>query len=333
MVAGEQKIEDNRLRRAAILALGFVLSACASDTLGRDAAAPTIVEEEVVLAADPAALHGSFIRPAGKGPFPVVVIHAGSGPTDRNGNQPGVENNSLKMIAHGLAERGVASLRIDKRGIGASAGAMIAEVDLRFETYADDLVAWAQLIDARVDTSDVALLGHSEGGGISILAAQRFSPSHVVLVATPGRRGSDVIREQLEGRLPPDLAAKSEEILTALENGETVDDAPPQLAALFRPSVQPYLASWFRYDPAEELKKVDAPVLILQGTTDIQIPVSDAERLAGAHDNARLVVIEGMNHVLKDAPADPAANAAVYNQPDLPLSNGVIEAVATFLTE
>ncbi len=329
-----KRLIGERVRiKIATAALLWLAGACGSETVQPATAFPTVTEEEIVLAAEPAALRGAFIRPAGEGPFPVVVIHPGSGPTDRDGNQTGVENNALKMIADALAERGVASLRIDKRGVGASAGALIAETDLRFETYADDLAAWARVVDERSDTGDVALLGHSEGGGISILAAQRFAPARLILVATPGRRGSDVIRAQLEGRLPPDLGARSDEILTALENGETMDDAPPQLAALFRPSVQPYLISWFRYDPAEELSKIDAPVLILQGTTDIQIPVEDADRLAAAHDNARLVTIDGMNHVLKDAPADPAANAATYNQPDLPLSEGVVEAIETFLSE
>lgn len=333
MGADVQYAKPKRPGFIAILMFGLFLSACASETLRGDAAAPAIIDDEVILASGASQLHGSYLRPAGAGPFPAVVIHAGSGPTNRNGNQPGAENNALKMIAYGLAERGIASLRLDKRGIGASADAMVEEKDLRFETYADDLAAWAGFIKARADTSDVALLGHSEGGGISILAAQRFSTSHLILLAAPGRRGSDIIREQLAGRLPPDLGAKSEEILSALENGETVDDPPPQLAALFRPSVQPYLISWFRYDPADELSKIDAPVLILQGTTDLQITEADAERLAAANDNARLVVIEGMNHVLKDAPADPAANVAAYSQPDRPLADGVVDAIADFLTE
>ncbi len=314
---------------AAIAVTGLLLAACATAS----APVPGAAEEAVTLRADPAPLHGTFLRPAGAGPFPVVVMHPGSGPTDRNGNQAGVENNALKMIAEALADRGVASLRIDKRGVGASAGALVSESALRFETYADDLADWARFADAREDTSAVALLGHSEGGVIAILAAQRLAPSHLILVAAPGRRGSDIIRTQLKGRLPPDLAGKAEEILTALEKGETVDDPPAQLGALFRPSVQPYLASWFQYDPAEELAKIDAPLLVLQGTTDIQISVDDARRLAGARPNARLVVIDGMNHVLKDAPPDPAANAATYNQPELRLSDGVVDAIEELLTE
>ena len=316
------------------VAASVALSACATN-IGPETAkvgAPTeITMEAVTYASEPGALHGTFTRPAGAGPFPVVVFQAGSGPTDRDGNQPGAMNNSLKMLGDGLAERGIASLRIDKRGIGESAAAAVSEDTLRFETYADDMAAWATSMDARDDTGDVAFLGHSEGGALAILAAQQFAPSHLVLVATPGHRGSDIIRTQLEGKLPPALAAKTEETLVKLESSELAPDAPPELGALFRASVQPYLISWFKHDPAEGLKALSAPVLVVQGTTDIQISVSDAERLAEASDG-ELVIIEGMNHVLKDAPADQAANVAVYNQPDIPLSDGVVDTIADFIT-
>lgn len=291
------------------------------------------IEEELILDSEPGDLYGAFLRPAGPGPFATVIIHPGSGPTDRDGNLPGAVNNSLKMLAEGLAAKGIASLRIDKRGVGRSVAAMTAESDLRFETYVDDLAAWRALVDARPDTADVLLLGHSDGGVVSILAAERSTPARLILLSTPGRPAPDLLREQLQGQLPPDLAARSNAILDALSAGTTVDDAPRELYALYRPSVQPYLISWFRYDPAAELAKVEAPVLIIHGANDIQIPAGDGERLASAREDPRRVVVDGMNHVLKDAPAERMANLAVYNEPDAPLAQGLVETIASFVGE
>jgi fermentation-respiration switch protein FrsA (DUF1100 family) len=140
-----------------------------------------------------------------------------------------------------------------------------------------------------------------------------------------------LIRTQLRPQLPAELWAESERILAALEAGNTTDSVPPSLAVLYRPSVQPYLISWFRYDPASEIAQLQVPVLIVQGTTDIQVTVAEAEALGRAKPDAELVVLEGMNHVLKLVPADPAKQQASYSDPSLPVAPELIDRIAAFV--
>jgi len=280
------------------------------------------------------ALHSTLLLPKEMGkPVPVVLILSGSGPTDRNGNSPMLpgKNNSLLMLAEGLASNGIASLRYDKRGVGESAKAMTAEADLRFETYVDDAVAWCEQLRNDKRFSAVVIAGHSEGSLIGMLAAKRCNAAGFISIAGAGRAAADILRTQLAGKLPPELATKSEAILKSLEAGKTTENPPAELAALYRASVQPYLISWFRYDPAKSIAELKVPVLVVQGTTDLQVSVDDARRLAAANLKAKLVIIEGMNHVLKEVPPDRDKQMASYSDPNLRLAPEFLTGVVEFV--
>ena len=216
---------------------------------------------------------------------------------------------------------------IDKRGIGASAAAMTGEADLRFQTYSDDAKAWAAELRRQTGASCVFLLGHSEGALVAEVAAET-SPGicGLILVSGAGRKAGDVLREQL-ATLPDALKAQAYAALTELEAGRLVPDPPQELLALFRASVQPYLMSWLALDPAAILASLKPPTLIVQGDRDIQVSLADARALAAARPDAELVVLAGVNHVLKAAPADQAGNVATYADPSLPLGPGVMEAI------
>ena len=276
------------------------------------------------------ALSGTLLVPDAKEPVPVVLLIAGSGPTDRDGNNPAMHNDALKMLATDFAMNGIASLRYDKRGIAESASAATKESDLRFETYIDDAVAWCnQLHEKRF--SSVVIAGHSEGSLIGMIAAKKCGAAGFISLEGAGFPAADILRTQLKTRLPEDLNAKSEAILKSLEAGKTVDDTPPQLAALYRPSVQPYLISWFRYDPAKEIAALKIPVLIIQGTTDVQVSSDDAKRLAAANPKAKLVTIEGMNHILKMVSGDLKAQIPSYGDPKLQLSEKLTPELVQFV--
>lgn len=290
------------------------------------------VSTDIALPAQPAPLHGTLLTP--EAPTAVAVILPGSGPTDRDGNSPmGVAASTYRLLAEGLAEQGVATVRIDKRGIAASAAAGPAEADLRFDAYAADARAWATEAAARTGQPCAWLIGHSEGALVALKAVESGDDKicGLILLSGAGRPAGVVIREQLQAGLPDPLKTQAFAVLSELEAGHTVADTPPALAALFRPSVQPYLISWLPLDPAALLAAYDGPVFIGQGTTDLQVTVTDAQALAAADPKATLKLWDGVNHLLKTAPADRAANLATYADPALPLAPGVAEDVGAFI--
>lgn len=289
-------------------------------------------EKEVKVKSEINKLYGTLLIPEGKKEVPVVLFIAGSGPTDRNGNQGMVQTNTTRLLAEGLAEKGIASLRYDKQGIGKSVKAAKEESDLVFEDMISDAQLWLDYLLKKKNFSEVIIAGHSQGSLIGILAAKDREVSKIISIAGAGRPIDEILLEQL-GTQSEELLEKATPIIEKLKNGEEVTDTPPELAALFRKSVQPFLISWMQYDPAAELKKLDKPALILQGSTDIQVPVKDAELLSKASEKADLVLIEGMNHVLKDAPEERNANMMTYSNPKLHLSDGVLSAIVDFVKE
>ena len=237
-------------------------------------------------------------------------------------------NNSLRYLAEGLAAKGIASVRYDKRGVGASRALLKSESDIRFDDYVGDAVAWLTKLRADRRFTSVAVIGHSEGSLIGMIAAQRAHADAFVSLAGVGRRAPLVLHEQLAKQLPPEMLAQADRAFASLERGQTTDSAPPALAALFRSSVQPYLISWFRYEPAVEIARLTVPVLVAQGTTDMQVTVADAESLAKAQPKAKLAIIDGMNHVLKMVPVDQAAQMRSYGDPTLPVAPALVDAIA-----
>jgi pimeloyl-ACP methyl ester carboxylesterase len=277
--------------------------------------------------------------PGAKGSAPVLII-PGSGPTDRHGNNPlGVRAASYRLLAEGLAARGIGSVRIDKRGMFGSRAAVADGNAVTVADYASDVHAWVKAIRAATGAPCVWLLGHSEGGLVALAAAAE-APEGVcglMLVAAPGRKVGAALREQL--RANPANAPLLDQALAAIEQleaGQRVDTAAlhPALMSLFAPPVQGFLISLLAQDPAALLARYRGPALVLHGRRDIQATVADAERLAAARPGVKLVMLEDVNHVLKRvATYDRAANAATYADPDLPLAPEVVEAVAGFVSQ
>ena len=312
-----------------------VLAAClpARVTAQADRTMPPFTATDVTLATPTGVLHGTLLAPAAPARVPVVFIHPGSGPTDRDGNSrllPG-KNNSLRLLAEGLAARGIASLRIDKRGIGASAAAMTAEKDLRFDTYVDDALGWLRWLKTDPRFTRIVVVGHSEGALIGAVAAGRLPADGYVSLSGAGLPAATILRRQLAGKLPPDLVDANEQILASLEHGTVVDTIPPKLWTLYRQSVQPYLISWFRYDPAAVVHGLTMPVLLVNGSTDLQVDSTDVSALAHARPDARLLWIPGMNHVLKLVAGDLTAQLPSYSDSTLPVAPALVSGVAAFV--
>ena len=280
-------------------------------------------------------LHGTLVN--ARNSDPIVLIVPGSGPTDRDGNNPmGMRTDAYKLLAEGLIDKRIASVRIDKRGMFGSSGAGEANV-FSPQAYVDDIHAWIDAVKAeRASDECVFLLGHSEGAlMVSLAAKDRKDVCGLILVAGMGRKMGDVIREQLISN--PANAPVLDQALNAiaeLEAGRHVDvtNMHPALLPLFNPQVQDYLIAMFAIDPVEAVAKSGRKTLIIQGDRDLQVTLADA-RLLDKAPKTRLRVIPGMNHVLKAAPEDRAGNLATYADPSLPLADDLVRRIRTFVKD
>jgi pimeloyl-ACP methyl ester carboxylesterase len=268
---------------------------------------------------------------------PVVLMIPGSGPTDRDGNNPaGLTAASFRLLAEALAGQGVSTVRIDKRGMFGSKAAVADANKVTIGDYAADTHSWVKSIRDQTGARCVWVLGHSEGALVALAAAQEpVGICGVILVSGAGRKLSDVIREQL--RTNPANAPLLDSAMVALdqlERGAHVDVSAmhPALQKLFAPPVQDFLIDVFRYDPAKLATSLKVPLLIFQGERDLQVSVADAKALAAAQPSAKLVLLPSMNHVLKDVSTDDrAANFATYSDSSLPVDADLVAAIADFV--
>jgi len=290
----------------------------------------------VSLTANGLTLHGTLELPTTAAPHPVALIIAGSGPTDRDGNSaalPG-RNDSLKLLAQHLARHGVATVRYDKRGIGQSKTTQ-AEHDVTFDDFVNDAAAWIRHLRADRRFSSVSVIGHSEGSLVGMLAAQHTHVTAFVSLAGPGENLADTILRQVRANPanPTAIVKEVEASVAELRAGRTVQRVNPLLAPLLRPSVQPFLISAFKHDPGRALGQVKAPVLIAQGDQDLQVTTRDAQNLKAAHPASELLILKGVNHVLKRVGTDLVLNQRSYVDPTVPFAAELPARVATFIKD
>ena len=296
-------------------------------------AAAALVSSNVNIPGPQGPLAATLTDPAKNAP--VLLLIPGSGPTDREGDNPaGVSGGIYRQLSEQLAARGIATLRIDKRGMFGSKRAIADANAVTIADYVADVRGWTTFLQARGKPC-VWLAGHSEGGIVALAAAQQ--PTGIcglILLAAPGRPLGSVLRTQLKPKLPPAMFASADAAIARLERRQRVDAAsvPAPLAPLFNPAVQPYLMDLMAHDPAALAAKSRLPMLIVQGETDIQVGTEDARLLAAARPGAKLVLVPGINHLWRKAPADEATNAATYRDSTIPVDPRVAAAVAAFVT-
>jgi uncharacterized protein len=276
---------------------------------------------------------GSLLVPETKKAIPVVLIIAGSGPTDRNGNSmAGISAQPYKLLAEGLAKNDIASLRYDKRGVGKSVIEGMKEDSLRFDDYIDDAIAWVEILSKDKRFSKVVILGHSEGSLIGMVVAQNSKAHSYISLAGAGRRIDEVIVQQLKDQKQPENIVKEiTDMFEVLKEGKKIENPNPMYFSLFRPSVQPYMISWLKYKPQVEIKKLTKPILVVQGNADIQVAESESLLLKNANPKATYLLVEKMNHVLKSSTLDRTENLATYSKADLPLAEGLVSGLVKFI--
>ena len=273
-------------------------------------------------------IHGTLINLNNTNSTLAIII-SGSGPTDRDGNNTSMKSDYLKMLAEGLQENGISTYRYDKRGVGKSVGDLKSGHEIKFSDYINDVVSIINHFKKSKKFKELVVIGHSEGALIGMIASQSIA-DRFISVAGAGEDYLTLIERQLSIQ-PPFVRSMSEPIIEKLKNKKLVDSVPPLLNSLFRADVQLYLIDASSYDPVEEISKLNIPILIIQGSTDIQIQVSDALILHKAAKNSRLEIIEGMNHVFRQASDNRLLNLQTYGNPELPIDNNMINIISEFI--
>lgn len=306
-----------------LFSIVFLLQASFAIAHGFDAIEDSIASKGLMLKGTmtlPAHLHQKV---------PLVIIIAGSGPTDRDCNSAmGFKSDAFKKLANYLVNNQIASFRYDKRGVGASVSKDFKESDFIFSDYVDDAKAIVAKYANDPRFSQIIIAGHSEGSLIGMLAATE--KCKYISISGPSDNAGVIMKKQLKGQLGP-KEKYAYKLLDSLMKGHSVTNTDKDLDVLFRSSVIPYMKSWFSYTPSKIIKKVTCPILIINGTTDLQVGQDQATALKKANPKAQLAIINKMNHVLVESEADQAANLKTYSQPSLPLSAEFLEVMLKFI--
>ncbi len=276
-------------------------------------------------------LAGTLYTPNTSDKTNLVILIAGSGPTNRNGNQVGVKNNSLKLLAEGLATNGISVYSYDKRLFALLKSGDFDESKLLFDDFITDASDVISYFREKNKHHKIIVVGHSEGSLIGMVAAQASKADGVVSIAGAGSPIDQVLEFQMNQNAPF-LLKQTKEILKELKAGNIVKIENVALSSLFRESVQPYMISWLTYNPQDEIKRLNIPVMIINGTVDLQVTVSEAELLKKAKPDAVYLIIENMNHVLKEV-KDVTENQQSYTNPDLPVAAELIREISDFVNK
>lgn len=260
------------------------------------------------------------------GKVPVVIVIAGSGPVDRDGNAGGMlRSDSYRMLAEALARRGVATIRFDKRGVGESTyGGKLEE--LGFDDFVSDAAALVAMARVNDKLGGVYLFGHSEGALIALEVAANTKVDGIISAAGAGRAVGEVMREQLARQLDADDLKELDGVLATLKAGKTPEPKAASLQRLFRPELAKFMRGLLMTDPKPLARAYKGKLTVVQGDNDVQVTVDkDARALAAAHPGAKLVVLKDVGHMLKHD-AHKGQDQPSYRDPTMPLDPAVVDA-------
>ncbi len=288
-------------------------------------------ENELTISTAKDSIYGTLLTPLSIEKLDLVILIAGSGPTDRNGNQGNYSNNSLKYLAESLAENGIATYRYDKSILSMLKKGNFKEENILFSRFIEDAKEVVTFFDKEDSYSKVYMAGHSQGSLIGMIASKNRADGFISLAGV-GTTIDHMLSEQLIKGVPQ-LEESITATLNKLKNGEKDTEFNPMLASVFRLSVQPFLIEWMQYDPQVEIEKLDIPVLIVNGTKDIQVDEKEAYTLQKAYPTAQLVIIEDMNHIFKEIKGETLENQLSYMNPDLPIMEELVSRIVGFIEE
>ena len=274
-------------------------------------------------------IDGTLLLPEKIEKPPLAIIIPSSGPINRNGNQANLNNNSYKYLAEGLYNKNIASFRYDKRLVKQIAEETFNENDILFEGFIEDAKAVREHFKNDNRFSKLIIIGHGQGSLVGMIVAQEDVDKYIS-IAGAGREIDDVIVFQLE-KQAPELKDNARQAFDDLRVNGVALNYSPELSSIFRPSLQSFMFSWMKYNPQTEIAKLDIPILIINGDKDIQVQVSEAEKLKDAHSKAQLVIIKNMNHIFKEIKGDLDENQKSYNDKGIPVISKLIKTINSFI--
>ncbi len=274
-------------------------------------------------------IDGTLLLPNEKNKPSIAIIIAGSGPTDRNGNQNFLKNNSLKKLAERLTENGIATFRYDKRIVKQIRQGNI-DLNMSFDDFVIDAISVLNFFKLKDSFSKVYIIGHSQGSLVGMLAAREGADGFISLSGA-GKTIDDVIIDQINNTAPM-FTKDAKRVFSILKEGGTTEDYPKALASIFNKELQPFMTSWMQYNPQVEIKKLQIPVLIINGSKDFQVSIDEAHLLKAAVENAQIDIIEKMNHILVPIEGDNLENSKSYNESFRKLSPKLIDIIVKFIT-
>ncbi|MCH4823485.1 alpha/beta hydrolase [Gramella lutea] len=274
---------------------------------------------------------GTLTLPGSGDAESLIIFIQGSGPTDRNGNQSMMKNDGMKLMARELAANGIASFRFDKR-IFKMQELKLKEENLRFEDFVQDVKDILTYFENQENFENLIIAGHSEGSLVGMLASEETADGFISL-AGAGEPIDNIIVEQVN-KMAPQLGENARAAFDELKEDGKTTNYSPMLENLFRESVQPYMNSWMKYDPSKEIRSLEIPVLIINGTSDIQVEPEQAQMLHEASEDSRLLLIDKMNHIFRKMESDDKlVNTKSYNEPSRPLHPELIPEITNFIKE
>ncbi|WP_296382055.1 alpha/beta hydrolase [Winogradskyella sp.] len=299
-----------------VLSLIFSISFCQEQTYN---------EKEVSISKW---IDGTLLSPNDTEKPTLAILVADSGPTNRNGNQNFLKNNSLKKLAEGLTNNGIATFRYDKRIVKQIRQGKV-DKNMMFDDFINDA---SDVIDYFKDIekySEIYVIGHSQGSLVGMIAAKDKVDGFISLAGS-GQNIGDVLVEQAT-KMAPKLGEETQRIVDQLKEGKSVNDYPDVLASLFGPDLQPFMINWMKYSPTETIKELKMPILLINGTKDLQVSESEAELLKTANEKAKLIIIENMNHVLFEIKGDDLENSKSYNESFRAISPKLVTKITEFI--
>ena len=271
-------------------------------------------------------IYGSIVEPKSRSNSSLVIFIGGSGPIDRDGNQSFMKCDMFKKLAYSLSEKGISSFRYDKRVVTQIRKGKL-DKKITFDDFVSDAIAIIDFFESKYNS--IVIAGHSQGSLVGLLSIKE-GVSGFISLSGAGRTIDMVIEDQIS-KTAPMLLEDTKNIFKILRSGKITEDFPLPLYSLFNIEIQPFMISWMQYDPKKIIAKIPIPSLIINGDNDLQVDEKEAKLLYNSAQNSEILIVKNMNHVLVEIEGDDIKNVKSYNNPDLKISELVIEKIVEFI--